>query len=169
MTAAKLLPIAIIVPLFIWRVYVRARRNIGPQPLHRRQLKVRMGIFAAVALLLGGAAAWHWPMLGALGGGLACGVPLALIGLRLTRFETKPDGHVVYVPNTLIGVALTLLLLGRLVYRFGALSSAMAAETMTVPPTFQSPMTFAIFGLTAGYYIAYYAGVLIRGREHLAG
>ena len=123
-----------------------------------------MVVFSVLTLLIALAGLTHPPTLTALAGGLLLGVPLALLGLRLTKFETTRKGTF-YTPNTTIGVALSLLFVGRLAYRFMVLTEASAGRDPSLPQLFQSPLTFLFFGVTAGYYIAYYAGVLKRGRE----
>jgi hypothetical protein len=164
MTSAQLAP-AIIFPLIIWRVYVRVRRNIGRQPLVVKHLKVRVWIFAVVTVLFGVGASLHLPLLLALLGGLAGSVVLAWAGIRLTRFE-RTDAGDFYTPNTLIGVALSLLLVGRVVYRMAVLYPLATSGDMARPPSaFQSPLTLAILGLTFGYYIAYYVGIVVRARH----
>lgn len=100
----------------------------------------------------------------AFGGGVAASVAFAWIGLRLTRFERTSAGDF-YTPNTVIGVALSALLLGRFVYRFFVLYGKMSVADMQTPGAFQSPLTGAIIGLTFGYYIAYYIGVLLRAKH----
>jgi hypothetical protein len=161
MTSAQIVP-AIIVPFIAWRVYVRVRRNIGRQPFQPRRMVARVAIFSVVSVLVGLGALAYLPSLAALGGGLLLGVPLALVGLHLTRFETTEQGRF-YTPNTAIGVALTVLLVGRMGYRMFSLFAALPLAGMPPPALFQSPLTLLIFGVTAGYYIAYYTGVLWRG------
>ena len=165
MTTTQLVP-AIVIPFIAWRVYMRVRRNVGRQPFRPSQLVVRIVIFSIISLLIGLGAMNYPQSLEALGGGLVLGVPLALIGLHLTKFETTPTGKF-YTPNTAIGVALIVLFAGRVGYRMFALFGA--SPTGSPPPApFQSPLTLLIFGVTAGYYIAYYAGVLRRGKKPTA-
>ena len=97
-----------------------------------------------------------------IGGGLMLGVPLGFIGLRLTQFETTGEGHF-YTPNTPIGVALSTLFIGRMAYRFWVLRDAVTATGH--PPPFQSPLTYFIFGLIAGYYLVYYLGLFAHTRD----
>lgn len=163
MTSAQLAP-AILIPLVAWRVYVRARRNIGRQQFRRGRLLARVALYSTLATLIAVFAAGHLPSLGAELGGLAGGALLALLGLKLTRWEMTPEGSF-YTPNAFLGLGLTLLFLGRIVYRFTVLSAAPPAVGPGAPQVFQSPLTLAIFGVTVGYYIAYTAGVLARGRH----
>ena len=75
-------------------------------------------------------------------------------------------GGIFYTPNGYIGAVLSALLLGRLAYRFQVLYPAMqAAQADDANPfaAFQrSPLTFALFGVVIGYYLAYYVGLLMR-------
>jgi hypothetical protein len=166
MSPNKLIP-ALIIPFIAWRVYSRVRRNIGRQPFRPGRLKTSIGIFSTITLLFAyGSLAWL-PVLGALGGGLLLSVPLAWFGVNLTKFETTPEGKF-YTPNTALGVAVTVLFVGRIAYRFLVLFAAPDLQAPPTPQPFQSPLTFFLFGLTAGYYIAYYSGVLIRSHRPAA-
>jgi hypothetical protein len=162
MTSTQLAP-ALIVAFVAWRIYVRARRNIGRQPWQPRRLAGRAIFFGIVSGLLMLAVLANPPALAALGGGLVLGVPLAFLGLQLTRFEATPAGKF-YTPNPWIGLGLTLLLAGRIAYRMTVLFVAPPASGPMPPQLFQSPITLVMFGLTAGYYIAYNVGVMQRGR-----
>jgi cytochrome b561 len=101
----------------------------------------------------------------AVAAGLGSGVALAWLGLRLTTFETTPQGRF-YTPHGGIGLALSALLLGRLAYRFFVIAPVLqdAHEAGMNPfAAFQrSPLTLAIFALLIGYYVTYYAGILLR-------
>jgi hypothetical protein len=166
MTSAQLAP-ALIVPFVAWRIYVRVRRNIGRQPWQPRKLMARAIIFGVISGLFALALLTNPPALTALVGGLALGLPLAAWGLQLTQFETTEAGKF-YTPNIWIGLGLTLLLVGRLVYRLMVLFVDPPISGPVPPSLFQSPVTLVMFGITAGYYIAYYSGVVRRGRK-LAG
>jgi hypothetical protein len=167
--AAPALTYAVLVPVVLFSIYRRLRRNFGRQPLRVGRIAFRVVLFALVALLLLGSGLLM-PRLG-LGGvaGLLGGAALGLYGLHLTRFEAVPQGRF-YTPNGVIGIALTALLLGRLLYRFLVLSPLMSAgapglQDPGAMTTFQrSPLTLAIAGLLVGYYLAYYAGLLHKAR-----
>jgi hypothetical protein len=138
------------------------RRNIGRQKLRPRRITVSIVILSVASLVLAGLAWQQTHLLLALGGGLLLGVPLGFIGLRLTRFETTDEGHF-YTPNTPIGIALSLLFIGRMAYRFWAVRNIMAAPQS--PPPFQSPLTFFLFGLIAGYYLVFYLGLFVHTHD----
>ena len=165
MTADKLVPLAIVAVLAI-RMYGRVRRNIGRQPLQPKRTIARIIIFAVLTCLLAVFCVFFPRLVIGLGGGLALGVLLALVGLRLTRFEALPQGHF-YTPNPYIGVALSVLLVGRLVYRL-LLFSATPDNPAQAPPLLQSSLSFLVFGLLAGYYMTYYIGLLMRSKTYSA-
>lgn len=161
MTPSYLMP-AIVAAVIAWRVYVRVRRNIGRQPLRPRRLVAGIVIFGAVTILLAAFSLLHPKLLIGLGIGLALGASAALAGLRLTQFETVAEGKF-YTPNPYIGVALSMLVVVRVAYRFVVLSSV-SNNPAQPPALMQSALSFCVFGLLAGYYIAYYTGVLRRSR-----
>jgi hypothetical protein len=102
----------------------------------------------------------HDPLLAAgLAAGVAVGIGLGLYGTRLTRFEATPAG-LFYTPNAHLGIALSLLLVLRIGYRFLVLR--MNGQNLD-PQSMQmgsSPLTLAIFGTLAAYYVTYAIGLL---------
>jgi hypothetical protein len=173
MTPAQFAP-ALLVPLIVWRVYLRVRRTIGRQPWQPRRLVGRAIFFGVISGLYALAVMTNPTRLAALAGGMLLGVPLAWWGLHLTEYEETPEGKF-YTPNLWIGLTLTLLFVGRLAYRLGTTSLAGFQWPTTggpmpggsSPALFSSPLTVAIFGLTAGYYMAYNLDVVRRGRKLL--
>ena len=105
--------------------------------------------------------------------GLLGGALLGTVGLKRTRFEISGQKDC-YVPDPWIGLALTTLLLGRLIYRFMQIYPAMQAVAMHADSSAgfasmqRSPLTLGMFGLLFGYYICYYAGILMHRRQALA-
>ena len=81
--------------LIVWGLYRRVRRNIGQQKLCPVRSVFSIVILTAVSVLLVGMAVQlQMPkLLLGIGGGLLLGVPLGLLGLRLTKFETTEAGH----------------------------------------------------------------------------
>jgi hypothetical protein len=148
--------------LIAWGIYRRVRRNIGRQKLRPRRIILSIVIFSAVSVLMIGLSVHNMNLLLGIGGGLLLGAGLGFVGLRLTKFETTGEGHF-YTPDTRIGIALTLLFVGRLAYRFWVIRDAAVAPNH--PPPFQSPLTFFIFGLIAGYYIVYYIGLFVHTHD----
>ena len=162
MTTAQILP-TLIIPLVLWRVYSRIRRNVGRQALRPRRLTGAAIFFSAITALVALAAVRYPSALGALGGGLLLSLPLGVLALRLTRFELSAEQKF-YTPNTTIGLAVTLLFVGRIVYRVVTLAGANGLGGAR-PSVFENPVTLFVFGITAGYYVTYYVGILVRSRE----
>ncbi len=156
--AAPVIPI-VFGGLFAWSIYRRVRRNIGRQKLRRRRIIVSLVIFTIISLVFLVLSVSLPKLMLGIGGGLALGAVLGFIGLKLTKFETTDEGHF-YIPNTQIGIALSILFIGRMLYRFWVLSDA--ANAAKHPQPFQSALTFLTFGLIAGYYIVYYSGLLVH-------
>jgi len=147
-------------------VYRRIRRTFGPQPIQRNRMILRMVVLGALGLLIA-ATGWHNPsVLEGMLGGVLIGVVLATVGLKLTRFDRNAKGEDIYIPSPWIGGLLTALLVGRLVWRFMAVETQMgAAAAPNAPQWGNSPLTLLIFGLTIGYYVGYFAGLLIHHRR----
>ena len=148
-----------IATLVAWRVYSRIKRMVGRQPLSSVRPWLTVILFPLlVGLLLLGSLAHPEAALG-LAGGVAFGCALGWYGLRLTKFERSPLG-LFYTPNAHLGIALSLLFIGRLAYRAVKLylvSGSFQADSGTLA---RSPLTLFIFGTLAGYYIAYGIGLI---------
>ena len=156
---------AAVTSLVVWRVYRRVRRNIGRQPFQPHRLTVRIGIFALISVLVVGVSVHNAQVLMGIASGLLAGMGLAWLGLRLTRFESNDAGHF-YTPNRYFGLALSLLMVGRVVYRFTQMSGSSWSSAQSPPAQLvQSPLTMCILGLLAGYYIVYSLGVLVQCRK----
>jgi hypothetical protein len=149
-----------LVPLVLWRIYSRVRRLVGRQRLSRVRPWITLAVFPLLILLLAWFALPRPEPLAWLGGGLAGGALLALYGLRMTRFEPTPEG-LFYTPNVHLGIALSLLFIGRVIYRI--VEVALLGHPNSGIGFVQSYVTLSIFGLLAGYYIAYAIG-LVRWR-----
>jgi hypothetical protein len=157
----------VLIPVIVFAVWRRVRRQFGLQPIQRKRMIARIVIFAVIAGLISLAAVHDIRLLGGLAGGVVAGAALGLIGLRLSRFEVHPVKGDCYVPNPYIGAIVTALLLARLVWRFAMLAPQMQDPTGTTPPIHgpeigQSPLTMLALGLVVGYYICYYTGLLIH-------
>jgi hypothetical protein len=160
--APNYLPLLIFVPLVIWRMYSRIKRNIGRQQLGKWRPWITLTIFPVIIILISlGAFAQPLRLL-AMAGGLAAGAVLGVFGTKHTKFENTPEG-LFYTPNAHIGIALSALFLGRVIWRMFQVYS-MDPNAQPDPNDFaNSPLTLSIFGLLAGYYMIYAVG-LIRHR-----
>jgi hypothetical protein len=147
----------LLVPLLVWRTYSRVRRLIGRQRLTRVRPWITLTLMPTLAGLFCWLAYPNLDKVGWLAAGIAAGVGLSVFGLRLTAFERTPQG-LFYTPNRYLGVSLVLLFVGRIVYRVIEITLLSAANTLT--GFVVSSLTLAVFGLLAGYYVGYNAGLL---------
>ncbi|HUL95595.1 MAG TPA: hypothetical protein VLT89_06260 [Usitatibacter sp.] len=150
--------------LVLWRLYSRFRRLVGRQRSKVTRHWIQAILFPSLVAMLGLGALAHPVAQAALAGGLAIGIGLAIYGLRLTRFEVLPQGHF-YTPNAHLGIALSLLFIARIGWRFYEVSRMTAAMKGTQMQDFgRSPLTLLVFGMLAAYYTTYAIG-LIRWRR----
>jgi hypothetical protein len=149
--------------LFVWAVYRRIRRNIGRQRLRLRRIIPSLTIVSLTGFLLVALFFQETNLMLGFVSGMVLGCIAGVFGLKLTKFDTTDEGHF-YIPNTRIGVALSLLLTGRLLYKFIKNRKEFDLSEHSMPPV-QSPLTFFIIGLTVGYYVVYYIGLFVHAVE----
>jgi Protein of unknown function (DUF1453) len=140
-------------------MYSRVRRMVGRQRLSRVRPWISVVLFPVLVALLAFVSRQYPAALSWLAGGLVIGVLLAVYGLRLTRFERTAQG-LFYTPNPYLGVALSFLLVGRILYRIVEIYESGAPSAADLSHFARSPATLAIFGVLAGYYVAYAIGLL---------
>ena len=150
--------------LILWRTYTRIRRMVGRQHLSNIRPWITVCIFLLLILMLGSMSIARPQSLLALGGGLVVGIGLAFYSLRQTRFESTPQG-LFYTPSAHVGIAVSLLFVGRLLYRMIQMFAygAAPAPAPGQNPGLQyatTPLTMLVFGVLAGYYVAYAIGLL---------
>lgn len=163
MTSSQLIPV-LLTPLIAWRVYRRFRKNVGRQPYRPVRLMAYGTMFLATIAFIG-AVSFGQPMsLLGLAAGVAIGAGLGLVGIRLSRFERTDTGSF-YTPNTLLGGGISVLFVGRLLYRFVILNMTSDRPHWSPQNLVASPLTLALFGLTAGYYVVFSMGVVWRMRR----
>ncbi|MEJ1966887.1 MAG: DUF1453 domain-containing protein [Gammaproteobacteria bacterium] len=159
---------ALLAPLIGYRIYRRFRANFGQQPVQPNRIVVRLVVLSLVVALFVAFAIHSATLLEGAAGGLIAGAALAMLGLRHTKFSSDANGSY-YTPNTYIGLVVTLLLVSRIVYRLTTmfLVPQIAAPLPADPYASmgQSPLTLALLMLTLGYYLAYFAGILIKTRK----
>jgi hypothetical protein len=151
--------ILLLLPLILWRLYRRIPRMVGRQRLSTVRPWLTLTVFPLLLLLLALAAVAHPERLLLLAGGAGIGVALGVYGLKMTRFEASAEG-LYYTPSAHIGIALSLLFVGRIVYRLFEIYTMQAAAPHTADDFARSPLTLAVFGVLAGYYSAYAARLL---------
>jgi hypothetical protein len=164
----------LIAMLAIFVIYRRFRRNFGQQPLRPARMQLRMALLLIVGCLLLPAAFSSMALVSALLAGVTGGVALALWGAARTRFR-RIDNQLYYVPHTYTGVAVSLLFLGRLIYRFLQIFAAThASGTPGLNPVdrafapagmVRSPLTVGLFFVLIGYYVCYYGVVLWQSKR----
>jgi hypothetical protein len=141
------------------------RRFIGRQRFRPLRSWVSIVFFTilVIALLIGSFHHASQSLAELLGVGI--GIGLAAYGLRLSKFEPAPGG-LYYTPNMHIGIALSLLLVARVVYRFQ--ESYFSTAGFAEPPTsfVRSPLTLLLVGTLAGYYAWHAFGLLLRYCAH---
>ena len=156
---------ALIAVLIGWRMYYRVRRLIGRQPVRVTRLVLTAVLFPILIALVSLSGLRDIRLLEGVVAGVAIGVALGFVGLRLTRFESDEQGCF-FVPNTFIGIAVSVLFIGRLVYRFGVLYLSTGQVDPSSMQSFgSSPLTLAIFGIVAGYYTTFAIGILLWYRK----
>jgi hypothetical protein len=157
--------------LVVWVVYRRLRRTFGKQVLHPVRMGVRIGVLVVIGCLLLPTSVRSMPFVGALLIGIAVGVALALWGASRTRFVREAD-QLYYLPHTYTGVAVSMLFLGRMVFRliqaYDNVHAARAAgsdQALNAASMLQSPLTVGMFYVLMGYYVCYYAVVLYKSKH----
>jgi hypothetical protein len=167
----------LIAALVVFAIYRRFRRSFGRQPLRPGRMTARIILLAIVACALLPPALRSVEFLSAELAGAALGVGLGLWGAERTRFVMFRD-KLHYVPHTYTGIAVSLLFLGRVVFRLVQVYSAMhaahggagnatdPASGFGPPGMVRSPLTVGIFFVLMGYYVCYYSLVL-RKSKHL--
>jgi hypothetical protein len=104
--------------------------------------------------------------------GMAAGLGLGLWAAKRTRFLMYGE-RLHYVPHTYTGIAVSLLFLGRLVFRVvqmytgtGTPSVSMEASQAHAPASMlRSPLTAGLFLVLVGYYLCYYSLVLWKSKH----
>jgi hypothetical protein len=160
--------------LFVFLIYRRFRRNFGQQPLRPIRMQIRIGVLIVVGGLLLPTAFRSAAFLSAMLVGMAVGVALAIWGGSRTRY-LRISNQLYYVPHTYTGVAVSLLFVGRLVYRLiqiysnahVARSVAAEASNQAFVPSgmLSSPLTLGLFFVLMGYYVCYYSIVLLKSKR----
>ncbi len=152
-----------------WRIYRRVRRQIGRQDLRPRRLWATAIFFPLLLVLVTLPGLYDLRLVEAVVAGAIVGVLVGLIGLKLTRFEVTPNGYS-YVPNTWLGVAISLVFIGRLVYRLGVIYLAAGSVGPAAMQSFgRSPLTLGLFGVVAAYYATFAIGILAWHRRARSG
>lgn len=159
------LALLVLIPLLMWRLYSRVRRLVGRQKLSRVRPWLTLLLMPLLLLALATGARHEALRVAVLGLGVVGGAVLGRYGLSRTRFEATPQG-LFYTPNAHLGIALSLLVAGRILWRVLEITLLDPTAPRDMGHFARSPLTLAVFGLLAGYYVIYAAG-LVRWRAAL--
>ena len=131
----------VMAPLIVWRFYSRYRKLVGKQRVRPVRLWMSVILFPLLFVMIGAVSSSNTNALMCLVAGGIAGVALSFLGLRLTRFDVQDDGlH--YTPNAYIGMALMMVLVGRLAYRYALMwGGATQAGTNPAQSLTNSPLT----------------------------
>jgi hypothetical protein len=160
-TPAQVQPyvLGIVTVVVVWRVYTRVRRLVGRQKFSPVRSWLSVSLFPVLLLtLLAGTLTHPLRSLSELTG-IVIGVALGVHGLRLTLFEASEQERF-YTPNAHIGIGLSLLFFGRVVYKLVHAYTSTAGFTEPPGEIVKSPLTLLIVGTLAGYYATYAFGLL---------
>ena len=173
---SKIVPFLIAI-LVLFVIYRRFRRSFGQQPLRPVRMQVRIALLLVVGGLLLPAALRSSAFLSAVLAGIVAGVVLAMWGAARTRY-LRVSGQLYYVPHTYTGIAVSLLFVGRIVYRLiqvsGTVHATHAADANSAAQGFapagmlQSPLTLGLYFVLMGYYVCYYSMVLWKSKRVVA-
>jgi hypothetical protein len=141
--------------------YRRIRRQFGRQRYTPKRAMARVVLLALVSCGLL-AIAFVLPHVAiAILAGLAAGAVLGALGLHHTHIE-RVDGECWYTPNPWIGGALSLVLVGRLAWRWGHGAFAMGGGSQVGQN--MSPLTLGILATLVGFYVVNGAWLALRMR-----
>ena len=164
----------LIAAIAMFAIYRRLRRTFGRQRLRPVRMGLRIAILSAFAFSLIPLALRSVDFLAAQAAGALLGIALGLWGSSRTRF-TRYGGEVHYVPHTYTGIAVSVLFLGRLVYRVvqlyaggnsaAGMDAAGAARGFAPASMVQSPITVGLFFVLIGYYVCYFSIVLWKSKH----
>ena len=149
----------VLIPVVLWRMYQRIKRLVGRQQSKLSRHWTAAVLFPLLVLMLGAAVFRNSAALISLCAGSIIGVAGGLWGLHLTRFEHTPQGFF-YTPNAHIGIALSLLFVGRILYRLVQIVATAGTAQPPAQSFAQSPFTVLTLGMLAAYYASYAIGML---------
>ena|SRR5258706_4684349 len=168
MTFTPSLIVVALVPFIAWRLYSRYRKLMSRQKSRAWRHWTAAIFFPSILVLLAVTSLVHPLSEAALAGGIVIGAVLSHFGLRLTRFESTPEG-IYFTPNARIGIVLSLLLVARIAYRFYEMWGVpMVARQGQMQDFTRSPLTLVIIGMLLAYYAAYAIGILRWRRANAA-
>jgi len=139
----------------------RIAGNFGRQPWRPVRTGMRLGLLSLALVALGFAAVFV-PGAGlSVGIGMLAGGTLAGFALRHNHAEIV-DGKRCYTPNPWIGGALSLLLVGRLIWRMGRVDMATMTAGSAGFGQQASPLTLGIAAMLVTFYVVNSIGLFVQ-------
>jgi len=145
--------------LVVWRAQARIRRLLGRQRLSTVRPWITVIVLPLVLVLLLATSLAHPATEAAALAGALVGAGLGVLGTRLTKFEVTPAG-LFYTPNAHLGIALSLLFVGRIGWRLVQIFMIGLPQPGQPDDFATSPLTLSVVGLLFGYYISYAVGLM---------
>ena len=139
----------------------RIAANFGRQPWRPVRVGMRLGLLALALAGLSMAAVFVPGMQLAVPAGFAAGALLAAVALRYTHAEIV-DGKRWYTPNPWIGGALSLVLVGRLLWRMGSGALVAAGDGAAAFGAKASPLTLGIAAALVAFYVVNSIGLFVQ-------
>lgn len=149
-------------PLLMYRIYKRVQRLTVRQQSRTWRHWCSVTLFPLLLVSMTALVINNPLALAAIAGGVLAGAALGIVALRRTSFERVGSDYF-YTPYAPIGMLVSMLFIARVVYRIFEMLTMGIQQT---PNLGNSPLTLAILGVMAGYYLAYGTGLLRwRGAE----
>jgi hypothetical protein len=152
----------LIAALAVFMIYRRFRRSFGRQPVRPVRMVLRMGLLivlgaSLVPLALRSREFQLVQLVGA-----AVGISVGLWASHRTRYARDQE-QLYYLPHTYTGVAIFLLVLGRLLYRL--IEVYAGPQAFAAPTMVRSPATVGLLFVLIGYYVCYCGCVLWKSKH----
>jgi len=158
------LALLFLVPLLVWRIYSRLKKLVARQKSQPWRHWLVAIAFPALIVFLAFTTRFELLPLSSLGAGVLAGCWLAVLGLKLTRFE-QVGKDFYFTQHRYLALVVTMVFVARLLYRGMEIYLNTRLDVPVPPPPFgQSPLTMAAYGLLTGYY-SLYAWGLLRWRQ----
>ena len=156
------LALLILIPLLIWRVYMRLKQFFVRQESLVWKHWTGAGLFGLLLLVSAGTLLADGPALASLVGGTVAGGWLAFFALRKTRFETVGRRYF-FKPYDRFGILVCMLFAARVLQIGVELYMNRQAEVpqlITRDMLLRHPLSCVAFGLLAGYLATFSIGML---------
>ncbi|MBE1442910.1 hypothetical protein [Paenibacillus sp. OAS669] len=161
---------ALLIIFIMYRMFLRIRRNIGWQQLLPRKMGVSIVLFSIIGLLFLMEGTFRASTVISDLLGILVGSILAYVGAQLTQIELR-NGHWFYRPNLWIGSLVTVIFIGRFIYRLFGIFTAGPSGALQSSNPWENPVFSSGSGWTAGlmlimfaYYVTYNVMMLRKQR-----